>query len=113
MRNSDLKSRVIPFLENQQDFVGHTESDLIVMIAEKTAQEVSETESGERFLEAIGGSITLQEVLKAVHAINPLRLDEMLTGRPQDRSHDVLGCLQYFDWSTNALTDFFSPRYTK
>ena len=95
----------------QQDFIGHSPDDLMYMIAEKTAAEISKTDSG--FITAIGGIITLHEVLKAVHDINPLRLEDMLEGRPQDRSHDLLGCLQYYDWASNQLTDCFSPRYTK
>lgn len=95
----------------QQDFVGYTDSDLIYLIAEKTAKEITENDS--TFVQDIGGWITMAVCLEAVHEINPLRLEEMLDGRAMDRAHDVLGCLNYYDWASNELTECFSPRYTK
>ena len=96
----------------QTDFVGHTDNDLLYLIAEKAGSEI-QANGDPGFIKAIGGTITIMECLKAVHDINPMRLNDMLEGRPTDRIHDVLGCLQHYDWASNQLTQCFSPRYTK
>jgi len=49
--------------------------------------------------------------LTMAHGHNPLRLEEMLTARPGDLTHDVLGIHQNLNRRTGGFRECFQPRF--
>lgn len=99
----------------QTDFIGYTKTEidqLAFEIATRGCDILCETIRGEDFVNSVGGLMTFMEAIKAVNEINPIRLDDMLHGRKEDIIHDLCGMLQYYDWSTNQLTECWTPRYS-
>ena len=51
--------------------------------------------------------------LTAVHASNPLRLEELAAADEGNFGHDVFGIRRHIDRETGKLTDCFCPRYSR
>ncbi len=51
--------------------------------------------------------------LSAVHARNPLRLEELSRANEFNFAHDIFGIYRHLNRQTGELEDFFSPRFTR
>jgi predicted Zn-dependent protease with MMP-like domain len=50
--------------------------------------------------------------IQASHALNPLRLDDLLAADDFNFAHDIYGIANHIDRDTGELTDCFLPRFT-
>jgi len=57
--------------------------------------------------------LTAQMDISAVNAINPLRLDGLLTADELNFAHDIYGIYRHFDRQHGILKDCFVPRYSR
>lgn len=54
---------------------------------------------------------TMMDV-QASHALNPLRLNDLLGADDFNFAHDIYGIANHIDRDTGELTDCFLPRFT-
>lgn len=56
---------------------------------------------------------SIYHILQAVHAVNPLRLEELAQADEFNFKHDISGILDHFNIKTGKFKNCFTPRYTQ